>query len=67
MPNTLQGLLSWSPCGVLDSNKQTRRKYMLDGIGYQDKGYKGQCLDCGLDIYAQKFDTVNEQCEGCKE
>ncbi len=22
MPNTLQGLLSWSPCGVLDSNKQ---------------------------------------------
>ena len=32
-----------------------------------DKGYKGQCLDCGLDIYAQKFDTVNEQCETCKE
>jgi hypothetical protein len=25
MPNTLQGLLSWSPCGVLDS-KQTKEK-----------------------------------------
>ena len=31
---------------------------MLDVIGYQDKGYKGQCLDCGLDIYAQKFDKA---------
>jgi len=40
---------------------------MIDVIGYQDKVYKGQCLDCGLDIYAQKFNTVNEQCESCKE
>jgi uncharacterized protein (DUF983 family) len=34
---------------------------------YQDKGFKGMCLDCGLDIYYQKFDYVNEQCESCKE
>ena len=24
--NTLHGLLAWSPCGVLDSNKQTKEE-----------------------------------------
>ena len=27
-------------------------------VAYQDKGFKGMCLDCGLDIYFQKFDIV---------
>lgn len=39
---------------------------LSDGLGYQDNGFKGQCIDCGLDIYSQKFDTVNEQCESCQ-
>jgi uncharacterized protein (DUF983 family) len=36
-------------------------------VAYQDKGFKGMCLDCGLDIYYQKFDYVNERCESCSQ
>lgn len=30
-------------------------------------GYKGMCLDCGLDIYFQHFNYNEEQCESCEK
>lgn len=40
---------------------------LSDSFGYQDKGFKGVCLDCGLDIYFQNFNYDEEQCESCEE
>lgn len=36
-------------------------------LAYQDKVYKGMCLDCGLDIYFQNFNYNEEQCESCEK
>jgi uncharacterized protein (DUF983 family) len=52
----------------VNSMKEKEEYWSKTGVNaYQDKGFKGMCLDCGLDIYYQKFDYVNEQCESCKE
>lgn len=36
-------------------------------MSYQDIGFKGMCLDCGLDIYFQHFNKNEEQCESCEK
>ena len=64
LANTLQGLLTWSPCGVLDSNKQGGNMLKLGDLIMPGDDLDGATL-CGNCQNHFKGDGDMDTCKEC--